>query len=198
MRNFPKLLILSFILLLALSQTAFARYGLSVRKFDDKTEEHNAPAEAVTDMMITELNKAGIFDLVEREKLEYIAQEARLIESGLVDPETAYEIGKIKAARYSMTGAITLYYYNEKSRKFISPRILQKATEKTAYVMLEIRIFDNATSKEVYTSEQLGSALRAEYRSVAGYDKTYGGILASAVRDAVVKHVSAMKAWNWE
>ena len=101
-----------------LSIPAEANPRLSVRAFEDQTDEGNAPAGAIMDMMVTELDKAGIFSLIEREKLKYIADELRLAQSGLMDPETAPQLGKIKGAQYMMTGAITVYYYNEKKSGF--------------------------------------------------------------------------------
>ena len=158
------------------------------------------------DMMVTELDKAEVFDLMERERLDIAADELKLSQSGLVDPSTALDVGKIQSAQYSMTGAVTLYYYHEKGRGFVLPIIGSAAIAKTAYVLLEIRIIDNTTGRIVYSSEQLGSSRQDAKGSlggykgffIGGYKRTYGGILASATRDAVMKHVSAMKARSWE
>ena len=68
---------------------------LSVREFDNKTDA-KIPAAAITEMMTTELYKAGLFNLLEREKLQYVADEIKLGQSGLVDESTAPELGKIK------------------------------------------------------------------------------------------------------
>lgn len=183
---------------------------LAVREFENKTDEPNVPAAAITEMMITELSKAGIFSLIEREKLNYVAEEIRLGQSGLVDPETAPKVGKIKGAQYSMTGAVTLYYYSIKGGGGFVKIIGGVAGAKTAYVTLDIRIIDNATSEVVYSHSEQGSAKR-ELKGGAGYYKgfglggvngTYGGILAAAVRDSVIKHVAAirreMARYDWE
>ena len=61
--------------------------------------------------MTTELYEAGLFTLVEREKLHYVGEEIRLSQSGLMDESTAPELGKIKGVQYSMTGAVTEYHY---------------------------------------------------------------------------------------
>ena len=183
---------------------AWARPRLSVRAFEDRTVEKDdpAPAGAIMDMMVTELDKAKIFDLIEREKLDYIAQELRLAQEGLLDPETAPQIGKLKGVQYTMTGAITLFYYNEKGTMI---PIIHQGNAKTAYVMLELRIIDNTTGQIVYSAEQLGTAKR-ELKGwglayggfyIGSQNKTYGGILASATREAVIKHVAAIKARGW-
>lgn len=198
--------ILAVILLLCAISPAYGLPRLSVRAFEDRTPDNDAPASAVMDMMVTELDKAGIFSLLERERLDLIAAEQKLNIEGLVDPDSAIKVGKLKGAQYMMTGAITLYYYDEKGKGIALPVLGSASTARTAYVMLEIRIFDNSTGEIVYTSDQLGTAKReakgaiAAYRGffIGKYARTTGGILASATRDAVMKHVSAMKMQNWE
>lgn len=197
------ILVLCFVL--CLSCSAYARPRATVRAFEDRTEEQNAPAGAIMDMMVTELSKAGVFDLMERERMDYLADEIRLGQSGLMDPETAPQVGRIKGVQYTMTGAITLYYFEEKASGFSIPIIGQMSQAQTAYVLLELRIFDNATGQIVYTADKLGTAKRASkgasaYKDffIGSYKKSYGGILASAAREAVMQHVDSIKAQNWE
>ena len=71
--------------------------------------------------------------------------------------------------------------------------------------MLDLRIIDNSTGEIVYSASQLGEATRnakispALYKGfMRGYEKTSGGILASATRDAIRKHVTALKDYDWE
>ena len=196
--------ILIILIILMAEAGAYARPRLSVRAFEDRTQEKDnpAPAGAIMDMMVTELDKAKIFDLIERERLDYLAQELKLAQEGLLDPETAPQIGKLKGVQYTMTGAITLFYYNEKGT--IIP-IIHQGNKKTAYVMLELRVIDNTTGQIVYSGEQLGTAKRElkgwglAYQGfyIGSQNKTYGGILASAARNAVIKHVQAMRARPW-
>ena len=198
--------ILAVLFVICLVSSAEARPRLAVRAFEDKSEEGKAPAGAIMDMMVTELSKAGVFDLMERERLDYIADEIKLGQSGLMDMSTAPKVGKIKGAQYSMTGAITLYYYSEKGSGFAIPIIGSATQAKTGYVMLDIRVIDNSTGEIVYTSNQLGQSKQvakgaiAAYKGffIGGYSRTTGGILANATRDAVMKHVEAMKALDWE
>lgn len=195
----------AFILLFLLITSAYARPRAAIRAFENRTEDEKVPAGAVMDMMVTEINKAGIFDLMERERLDYIRDEILLGQSGLMDPETAPKVGKIKGVQYTMTGAITLYYYDEKGSGIAIPIIGSMTTAKTAYVLLEIRVMNNDTGQIVYTSDQLGTAKHVARGAVAyqgffigSYRKTTGGILATATRDAVMKHVEAMKRIAWE
>ena len=198
--------LLIFAVSAAQASMAYSMPRVAVRQFEDRTQEKDAPASAVMDMMVTELNKAGIFELVEREKIDHISEELNLSQSGLIDPSMVLEVGRLHSAQYNMEGAITLYYYHEKAKGFVLPIIGSAAVAKTAYVLLEIRIIENTTGRIVYSSEQLGSSKQDARGSlggykgffIGGYNKTYGGILASATRNAVMQHVTALKARKWE
>lgn len=205
LKKFINLSIVFIIFTAIFTGLADARPRLTVRAFEDRTQEQDAPASAVMDMMVTELDKSGVFDLIEREKFNYVAEELELSQSGLVDPSMVLEVGKIHSAQYTMTGAITVYYYNEKKSGF-SIILNSTAEAKTAYVTLEIRIIDNTTSKVVYTSTKQGQAKQTGKSSgielkefwAGSRSKTYGGILGLATRDAVMQHVSAIKSYDWE
>jgi len=197
-----KAVIYSLVLcLFLLAGSAYANYfdkpRLSVRAFDNKTDNRSVPAAAITEMMTTELFNSGLFNLVEREKLNYVADEIRLGQSGLVDASTAPELGMIKGAQYAMTGAITVYRYNTKAGALPIPRMgVIGAAANTGYVTLDIRIIDNTTSEIVYAAVETGSANREGGGLVTRYGGfaagSHGGILASATRDAVMKHVKSM------
>lgn len=103
------------LLLVSASQASAARPHLAIRGFENKTDEPSVPSKAITDMMTTELGKARIFSIFEREKLDYVTDEIRLGQSGLMDESTAPKVGKLKGVQYTMTGAVTLYHYNVKA-----------------------------------------------------------------------------------
>ena len=191
---------------LLLCGAAWARPRLTVRAFEDRTGERGVPVLAITDMMTTELSKAGIFSLMERERLDYIADEIRLGQSGLMDAETAPELGRLKGAQYTLTGAVTLYRYNAKGGAVVLPGVGGAMAAKTAYVVLDVRIIDNETGEIVYAAVQQGRATReakgigAAFPGFVGGGATvsYGGILATATRDAVRAHVREMEGYYWE
>jgi curli biogenesis system outer membrane secretion channel CsgG len=172
------------------------RPRLAVREFDNKTDGH-VPAAAITEMMTTELFNTGLFNLVEREKLDYVADEIRLGMSGLVDESTAPQVGKIKGAQYTMTGAVTLYYYNSGGGVVYLPGVVGGLLSRTAYVTLDIRIIDNTTSEVVYAAVEQGASnqtLGGVGTSIGAFGggKT-GGILAAATRKAVIKHAQTLE-----
>ena len=186
--------------LLLLGSSAFAanRPSLAVREFDNKTDG-KPPAAAITDMMTTELFNAGLFTLVERERLDYVADEIRLGQSGLMDMSTAPEVGRIRGAQYSMTGAITLYYYNASGGVVFLPGAGGAGLlSNTGYVTLDLRIIDNATSEVVYAAAEQGASNQTLGGVATGFGGfgagRVGGVLAGATRNAVMKHVESMKA----
>ena len=183
---------------------AHARPALAVRTFENKTDTSSLtpPAQAVTDMMTTELFNAGLFTLVERESLDLIAQELHLSMSGLMDESTAPQIGNIRGARYQMTGAITVYYYNASGGAVVVPWLAGAgAASRTAYVQLDIRVIDSSTAEIVYAAQQMGTATREASGVLTRFggfaSVNYGGILATATRESVINHVEQMKKANW-
>jgi curli biogenesis system outer membrane secretion channel CsgG len=193
--------LLVVLLCLAVTAGAEAKPRLAVRAFENKTSER-IPAPAITEMMTTELYQSGLFSLMERERLDYVAEEIRLGQSGLMDPSTAPELGKIKGAQYTMTGAVTVYHYHAEGGVLVIPGIAGGAAARTAYVTLDIRIIDNETGEVVYAAAEQGKATR----ELGGFGTrfggfataSYGGVLASATRNAVTRHVARMEEYDWE
>ncbi|MBQ9420019.1 MAG: hypothetical protein IJU31_06575 [Synergistaceae bacterium] len=208
-----KFLAVLVVVLVAFSCAAYAkpkpkissRPRLTIVPFKNKTDT-NVPVAAITDMFTTELGNAGIFNLLERERLDDLGAEIRLGQSGLMDQSTAPKVGKLKGSEYMLTGAVTLYHYNVKGGGGGFMVIGGAAAAKTAYVTLDIRIVDNSTGELVYVNSEQGSSKRelagagAGYKGffVGGANASYGGILAAATRDAVIKHVNEMSQYDWE
>ena len=193
------LAVLAASLTLALAGAAAAREKprLAVREFENKAGG-NVPASAITEMMTTELYEAGLFTLVEREKLKYVGEEIRLSQSGLMDESTAPELGRIKGAQYSMTGAVTEYHYKAAGGAIPIPGVGGiGGASNTAYVTLDIRIINNETGEVAYAAAERG----ASNQTLGGLITKYGGfgagkingILAAATRKAVMKHVESMR-----
>ena len=202
-------ILLSITLIIGLACSANALPRLSVTDFLDKSEDGKAPAAAIMNMMITELNKAGVFDLMDRDNatMEFMKNEFMLMRDGLTDPSTAIELGQIKNPRYMMNGAITMYYYSEKGSGFAIPILGSATRAKTAYVMIDLKITDLKTGQILYASEELGQSNKqiakgaiAAYKGffIGSYKSESGGILAMATRDSVRKHVASIKAIDWE
>lgn len=176
----------------------FSRPRVAVMSFSDKSEEGKAPADAIMDMMVTELHKAGFFTLLERTQFKYVIDELKLAQEGYIDPSTAPRIARAAGAQYFMTGSVTMYYYSEKASGFVLPVIGTSAKAQTAYVVIDIRIIDAESGEIVYAYDQTGDATNKEKTSIGNSSKMTGGLLGLATRNAVSKHVSAMRGLKLE
>lgn len=87
---------------------AEAKMRIAILQFQDNAGS-GAPAAAITDMMTTELFNTGLFTVVERSRLDAIGREHSLGASGLVDTNTAVQVGRLLGADSLMTGSITEY-----------------------------------------------------------------------------------------
>jgi len=88
------------------------RVGLAVLNFRNTTPKERAeefqPWEyGIASMFMTDIESIGLFNVISRERLKDILKEQTLQYSGLVDLETAVEVGKLAAAHYILTGSFT-------------------------------------------------------------------------------------------
>lgn len=100
-------ILIAAILILASFQPVFPRekIALAVLDFDAKnTSQGNA--EAVTDLLRTELFNAGRFIVVEREKVQQIIDEQKLQMSGFTDMRQAMEIGRLLNVHKILVGSV--------------------------------------------------------------------------------------------
>jgi curli biogenesis system outer membrane secretion channel CsgG len=182
---------------------AEAKPRLAVKPFVDKTGECGEKvASAILDMLTNDLVEAGIFTMLERERMDDVMDEILLGDTGFMDSSTAPEIGKLKSAQYTLTGSITLFHYNAGGGVVYIPGIAGGgAAAKTAYVTLALRVIENETGEIVYSASQQGEAKREVSGLVTRFggfaSAAYGGILASAAQDSVSKHVERMKKVPW-
>jgi curli biogenesis system outer membrane secretion channel CsgG len=194
-------LVLSF--LCAFASSADARPSLAVKTFIDKSGECGENvASAIVDMLVNDLVEADIFTILERERMDDVMDEILLGDTGFMDSSTAPEIGRLKSAQYTMTGSITVFHYNAGGGVVYIPRIAGgAAAAKTAYVTLALRVIDNETGEVTYSASQQGEAKREAAGLVTAFGGfgtvSYGGILASAARDSVSKHVARMERIDW-
>ena len=166
-----------------------------IGKFEDQTEDRNAPIASIKRMMVTELRKAGIFILIDRDddNINLITDELERAESGFIESSTAPKRGNLWGYQYIIKGAVTLRKYDEKGSGFMLPIIGTASKAKTAYVVLDIQITDAKTFKIIYADDQVGSATNKEKTTITSYENMVGGLLDMAARDAVKKHVSELK-----
>jgi curli biogenesis system outer membrane secretion channel CsgG len=190
-------------LLCAFAADADAKPSLAVKPFIDKSGAcAENVASSIVDMLTNDLFEAGIFTILERERMDDVMDEILLGDTGFMDSSTAPEIGRLKSAQYTMTGSITVFHYNAGGGAVYIPGIAGGgAAAKTAYVTLALRVIENETGEVMYSASQQGEATREAAGLVTlfgGFGTvTYGGILASAAQDSVSKHVARMEKIDW-
>jgi len=80
---------------------------IAVVEFSDINGEISQFGRYVAEELITRLYRTGKFDVIERQLLNKVMAEHRLNLSGVVDPESAREIGNILGADAIATGSVT-------------------------------------------------------------------------------------------
>ncbi|MCD6296211.1 MAG: hypothetical protein J7M30_03550 [Deltaproteobacteria bacterium] len=111
--------------------------------------------EAVTDMFIAELSKNKLFRIVERQRIKEVIEEMKLSMTGLLDPETAIEVGKLVGARYFIFGTITRCSFEQAQTSFIIDSVSHKTV-----VELVARVINAETGLTVGGAEGLGMTKR--------------------------------------
>lgn len=172
------------------SMSTLNKPRVAIIAFEDKSEEGKAPASAIIDMMTTEIHKAGIFRLLEREYINAIINAQKLSQS---DTSDAPRLGRIAGAQYIMIGSVTLCHYSEKASGIVIPVLGTTAKAKTAYVTIDLRLVDVETGEIVYTSAKTGESTNKSKKTIGSSEKAIEGLLSMAIRSSVEKHISSMK-----
>lgn len=89
------------------------------------------------DMMVTDLTSTGGAQVVEREKLEKLAQELELQRTSFFDPATAQKLGRGVGAKYAITGAFLS----------VAPKL-----------RVDVRVVEISTAKVVFADKVVGDA----------------------------------------
>lgn len=103
---------------------------------------------SVANLLMVKLVKNKNYDVVERGELQRILQEQRLALTGVVDAETAVEVGKLTGAAYSVFGNVE---YAD-----VQFRNVYRRTDAEAAVKLSYRLVDNTTGKILEAEEVEG------------------------------------------
>ena len=126
------------------------RPTLAVLPFTAGKEIRQAGDFSASDVLSTELFKSGRFVLVERERLNAILDEQRLGRSGLVDENTAAEIGRLSGAAAVVFGGLSSAS-QQKIDKFSYDLI---RTE----VRIDARAADTSTGRLIFVQSATGTS----------------------------------------
>jgi curli biogenesis system outer membrane secretion channel CsgG len=82
------------------------RRRVAVVDFENKSKYGARIGASASDILLTELGKSGKFILVERQKLGKIIDEQKLGQAGIVDPNTAAQVGRVLGLNAIITGSL--------------------------------------------------------------------------------------------
>lgn len=177
------------------------RAALSIGKFTNASPylrvifsngEDRLGGQAKT-ILKTHLSQTGRFDLMDRENLEAMNQEAGF--NG--------DAAQIAGADILVSGQVT-----EFGRKTVGDEqlfgVLGRGKTQTAYSKVSLNLIDAKTSRVVHSIQGAGEFALSDrevlgFGSKAGYDSTLNGkVLNLAITDAVNKLVSSMETGEWD
>jgi curli biogenesis system outer membrane secretion channel CsgG len=174
------------------SAAAADKIRLGVLKFNSKAEGvSDKQAEIITDIFTGTLSGSKTISVHERVELDKIGEELRLGQSGLIDPSTAAEIGKLAGLQYILLGSVT--NLSQKEEVFNLPIKGFNFTSVTheATATIDIRIVDVETTEIRMALKESGFASDSSggitYKGGGVVDAEFGGLKASAISAAAYR-----------
>lgn len=177
------------------------RSPISVGKFDNRSSYMRGIFSDGVDrlggqaktILITHLQQTGRFNVLDRDNMTEIGQEAKL----------KNQAQKIRGADYVITGDVT-----EFGRKEVGDQqlfgLLGRGKQQIAYSKVNLNIVNVQTSEVVFSAQGAGEyALSSReivgFGSTASYDSTLNGkVLDLAVREAVNNLVKGIESGSWQ
>ena len=158
---------------------------LGVMKFLSRTEGLSADhAAAVGDVFARMLTSSKTISVIERDQLDAIASEHKLIMSGMVTDESAVKIGKIAGCQYMILGAVTNIEKSESSTNVF----IFGTSKYSAVATIDVRVVDVETTEvklslsETGTSSQKGTSFN--FYGLTNDKLALEGMEAGAIADA--------------
>ena len=195
-RNLLLYISLTALLAVTLAQQAHAqRATVGIVPFKNAAGVDIHVANALADMLTTELVKTRKFDVVERTALSAIADEQNLGASGAVDFATAARIGKLKGADYMVIGVVTEAGKKDSSVGFRVPRFGHRISLGGGKVSLaiDVRFVDTTSGSIVFADdfrqEEKSNSINVGFFNVEEANVT-GGELGRAVIRAITDRIT--------
>lgn len=154
---------------------------------------------SASDILTTELFKTGAFILVERAQLKRVLGEQSLGQTGVVNPETAAQAGKVLGLNALVTGSISQFGVSTGGADYG----VYKQKVQTAKCAVDVRVVDAASGQLLFADSGRGEFERKAQEVLgmgtrAGYDETLG---QEALRSAITKFmdnlVQKLQSVDW-
>ncbi|OGS46069.1 MAG: hypothetical protein A3J79_11230 [Elusimicrobia bacterium RIFOXYB2_FULL_62_6] len=161
---------------------------IAVTEFDNKTAYGQGRlGGAASDILVTELAKSGKFIVVERDRLEKVLAEQKFQAGGMVDAQTAAQVGRILGVEAIVTGAVTNFGVKTEGSDYL----ISQSKQQVADVTIDLRLVDVQSAQVLMADSGKGRAKskKASFLGMGtkgGYDETIEG---DALRASIVQFV---------
>ncbi len=109
-------------------------------------------ASELQDMLISELNSTGAFQVLERKEINAVLSEQDLSASGRVSKETLVKMKRIKGAQYLIAGTVSSFEMSNSTGGGISFKGISLRGRKTkVYIAVDVKVIDAETGEIVDT-----------------------------------------------
>ena len=173
---------------------------IGIMEFQSKASGvSNREAQIITDLFTRELASSKSISVFEREQLALVGAEIKLSMSGLVDMDTAVEVGRLAGVQYILTGSVTELSGKKSGGGGRIPihgvpvlgGISVGGGSSRATATIDIRVIDTTTAEVVLALSESGTAVNTSTAvGIAGFaaaEAEFGGLEARAIADAVTK-----------
>ena len=169
--------------------------------FENKTRYGRGRlGSSASDILTTELFKTGAFIVIERAQLESVLGEQALGQSGVINPATAAQAGKVLGLNAIVTGSISQFGVKTEGKDYA----VYKQKVQKAECTVDVRVVDTTTGQILFADSGSGVFEKKISQVLGlgqkgGYDETMG---QNALRAAITKFmdnlVSQLKSVEWK
>lgn len=159
---------------------------IAVVDFDTHQYEAQLPGAQLADYVMDELVNTGLFDVVERDKLDSVMKEIGFGQSGMVDPGTAAQFGRLLGAGYLLTGRVVSL--SSEQRKFSGYGI--NTTNTVLTLSVSIRIADVQSGSIKFSTR---TSTQSVINESGGMSVSASNPYANLAEKAAVDMVSAIE-----
>ncbi len=155
--------------------------------------------EAAADILGTILQKTDRFIVIPQQDIDSILAQQRMGATGIVNPDTAAEMGQVLGLNAIVTGAVTAYSEAEEGSDYL----IAKSKKQIARVTVDYRIVDTTTGVQLMADSGAGIYTKSISRvlgmgSKAGYDPDLrDGALRDALTKAMVNMMKKLSSRKW-
>lgn len=135
---------------------------------------HPTVGENVAEMLTTEMMSTGYFKVIERSELQKILEEQRLGLSGIIDDETAQQVGRILGVEGIVIGTVGEYGQKVAFGSFSSGMV--------SVVAISLRLICVETGEIIWSANVSGSSPKSRAELLTECVRKIGDDLAQKLR----------------